>query len=135
MTSIDDDLTHGASMRAADRAAHRVGFQLTYARSPVPRVFSPGWLNGPDIDNAYGGGLQSGGWDSPDDWTLDLDEDGWVDRYATVAVREAVHEALEWFRADGKPWLDPHGPAEAEIHALCGEFAEKLVALRRERAS
>jgi hypothetical protein len=28
----------------------------------------------------------------------------------------AIHEAMEWFRVDGKPWFDPHDPPDHPDH-------------------
>lgn len=60
----------------------------------------------------------------------------WLAHFLSSAVNEAVHEALEHFHVDGKPWLDPHGWHEDTIHSLANEFAEKLAELdtkKRER--
>ena len=115
-------------------AAARCSFQLTYARSDEIRRFEPGWLTGPSIDNAYGeGGVpQAGEWYASSDVMPDT-EDGCVDVYASYAVNEAIHEALEWFRVDEVPWLDPHGKAEQFINVLVDEFCAKLAKLRQER--
>lgn len=145
----------------ATRAADRVSFQLTYARSPVRRRFQPGVLTGPPIPCAYGGELaasgdwndsgdagQDGGWHAPGDDPGNHDQDDpttavvvgrseadWVDQFAGYAVNEAVHEALEWFRLDGVPWLDPHGTPdeEDEVSAAVDELVAKLAAIRARR--
>lgn len=127
---------------ASERAAARVTFQLTYDRTDQPRTFQPGALEGPWIPCAYGSTeSQPGGWYQPDDDHGDdhpdttRTENQWIDRYAGYAVAEAVHEALEWFRVDGRPWLDPHGRAEDEIHAAVAELAAKLAAIRARHAT
>lgn len=132
-------------------AAARVSFQLTYAKADRRREFRPGELTGPVVPCAYGGELDaSGGWNdsSDDDPTVDGGwEDGgnaddvfanrteaeWIGRYASYAINEAVHEALEWLRVDGCPWLDPHGPAEDEIYEAVGEMVTRLSAIRARR--
>ncbi|MGI5214882.1 hypothetical protein [Plantactinospora sp. CA-290183] len=137
----------------ADAAAARVSFQLTYARSLKRREFMPGELTGPDIPCAYDGEINaSGDWnDSRDDTPATddggseesgvaktvfagRDESGWIDRYANYAVNEAVHEALEWYRVDGHPWLDPHGPAEDEIYSAVNDLVDRLAAIRARHA-
>lgn len=123
-----------ASELAAERAAARCAFQLTYARSPVPRRFRAGSLSGPPIPCAYGGDIDaSGHWEDGGDAVFhERDEAGWVDRYANYAINEAVHEALEWFRVDGRPWLDPHGDLEDAIYAEVNALCERLAAIRAE---
>lgn len=144
---------------AAETAAARMSFQLTYARSPRRREFRPGELTGPDIPCAYGGEINaSGDWNDPRDdapadvpgtWTDGGDrvqahteewesggeyyariEVDWIDRYANYAVNEGVHEVLEWLRVDGRPWLDPHGPAEAAIYAAVNDMVDRLATIR-----
>ncbi|MFB6392667.1 hypothetical protein [Polymorphospora lycopeni] len=119
---------------AATEAAARVEFQLTYARSPVRRKFGSDGITGPSIPCAYGRDLNaSGDWDDPrpTDPPI-LNPAGWIDRYAGYAVAEAIHEALEWCRVDGAPWLDPHGPAEQQIHAEVDRFVAALAEIRRQ---
>lgn len=114
-----------------ERAADRCSFQLTYARAGDRREIYPGGMSGPSIDDAFRPGEST-----PGEWCgelLDPDdrsEAGWIDRYASYAINEAVHEALEWFQVDGRPWLNPHGEQEDVIYALTAEFAAKLAALR-----
>ncbi len=127
---------HDDTPPAALAAAARTTFQLTYARSPRPRQFSPAQLTGPDIPCAYGGDLDaSGDWldgrDDADELPARTEAD-WIDRYANYAINEAVHEALEWLRVDGCPWLDPHGPAEAEVYAAVNELVDRLAAIRNQ---
>jgi hypothetical protein len=125
LTSLDDP---------AARAASRVSFQLTYARANDPRVFSAGWLSGPDIPDAYGDAEDTPGeWDGGDAFrdTSQFTEPEWIDRYAGYAINEAIHEALEWLRVDGRCWLDPHGPAEDFIYIQADTLVKKLAELRR----
>jgi hypothetical protein len=119
------------SEAAASRAAKRCDFQLTYDRALDRRDLAPGVLYGPLIPDAYRPEEQAAGeWESPADGDSILTEEGWINRYASYAVQEAVHEALEWFRVDGRPWLDPHGPADNDIYRLVDELVDKLAALR-----
>ncbi|GIG93017.1 hypothetical protein [Plantactinospora endophytica] len=111
-------------------------------------------MTGPDIPCAYGREIDaSGDWNHPRDdsfatvhggWEdggdveivfAERDEAGWIDRYANYAVNEAVHEALEWFRVDGHPWLDPHGPAENEIYDAVNDLVDRLASIRARHAS
>lgn len=129
---IDDELSlHEQHEAAADLAAKRVTFQLTYGRATDPRKFDQFTLSGPWIPNAYGPGHQVGEWsggDRPEDPT----EDGWIDEFASWAINEAVHEALEWFRVDGRPWLDPHGlSVERDVFRIVNNMCGQLAALRR----
>ncbi len=128
------ELTEAESDAAAERAAARVSFQLTYDRAQVQRVFTAGFLSGPSLPNAYGDDhvRQVGEWDDPDSGLRRLDEAGWVNQFASYAVNEAVHEALEWFRVDGVPWLDPHGPAEDAIYKAVDDLVRRLAAIRAE---
>jgi hypothetical protein len=125
------------SNEAAKQAAERCEFQLTYARSAVRREFSEGVLTGSPIDNAYGGDLKaSGEWDDGDDFlVMRSTPEEWITRFARYAINEAVHEALEWFRVDGKPWLDPHGDFEDEIYAEVGSLCDRLAKIRSEAMS
>jgi len=134
MNNVDDvDLAKSTH----ERAAARCEFQLTYARSPVRREFGPGWLSGPNIANAYRpGGTSPGEWLDPSDEFMaddpDLVEGDWIAKYAGYAIQEVVHEALEWFRVDGAPWLDPHGRHDDLIYAAVGELIAKLEEIRSE---
>ncbi len=123
----------------ARRAAERVEFQLTYARSGRRRRFEPGLLEGPDVADAYGGTYSVPGvWENGDDMEGDdrrFTEQEWGDRYASYAVNEAIHEALEWFRVDGRPWLDPHGGAAEELYQLTGQLCQRLAELRAAHTS
>jgi hypothetical protein len=128
--AMDDQ--QDASRAAARRAAMRCDFQLTYDRALDRREFGPGVLYGPLIPDAcHSTELAAGDWESPDGEILT--EKGWINRYASYAVQEGVHEALEWFRVDGRLWLDPHGPAENDIYRLVDELVDKLTALRAAR--
>lgn len=128
------DANEEAYTTAAESAAARVSFALAYARTG-PREFSAQEMDGPMVPNAYGDGEQWILWvdgDDPDE----ISEDGFVDKFARMAISEAVHEALEWFRVDGEPWLDPHSMvAEAEVLELSRRFAADLAALRKRSLS
>ncbi len=131
---VDPD--YDAAEQAAEVAAARCEFQLTYARSPIRRMFGAGMLDGPNIPDAYRPGTTSPGeWLGGDGIESGItDPDEWVNRFASYAVNEAVHEALEWMRVDGGPWLDPHGPAEDVIYAAVNALCDRLAAIRREWA-
>jgi hypothetical protein len=121
-------------------AADRFDYQLHDVRSPeLRRIDGHGsTLVGPPIENAYSDQpppvdahgraierlpLASGDWEQFDP---PLDEQGqiiahltvddYVRKYVEMALAEAVHEALEWTRVDGRPYLDPHGPSQDRIH-------------------
>jgi len=111
----------------------RVDFRLTYAETE-PRVFGPDHMEGPDIPDAFG----PPGAQAPGEWyggsVLDTDDPNvpardWFAHWAHMAINEAIHEALEWFRVDGKPWLDPHGRHEATIYKYTGELCQLLAEL------
>lgn len=127
---------------AVAEAAKRVTYRLTYDVTD-PRECRLGGIDGPDLPNSYWhmdgdkpgrSKTGSGEWCDPDHPSSGDPQDH-VDRWFTVAIREAVHEAMEWFWVDGRQYLNPHGPCEDEIHDLSGEFAEKLLALVSNRRS
>jgi len=115
-----------------ERAAQRVDFSLTYARTERRTLF-PNEMQGPDLPDAYGSDRpQVGEWShdtGPDEEDPQIPESDWLAHFASMAVAEAVHEALEWFHVDGKPWLDPHGAHEFEIHELVEHLNRGLAAL------
>ncbi|MEU1813246.1 hypothetical protein [Micromonospora aurantiaca (nom. illeg.)] len=119
---------------AAVAASARVSFQLTYARAPRRRHFTPGELTGPDIPCAYDGPIAASGyWEDSrdlDEVHPDRSEDDWINRYAGYAVAEAIHEALEWLRVDGQPWLDPHGRNSRQVHAAVDDLVNQLIGIR-----
>ncbi|MEU1813144.1 hypothetical protein [Micromonospora aurantiaca (nom. illeg.)] len=119
---------------AALAASARVSYQLTYARSPSRRRFTPGELTGPDIPCAYDGPIAaSGDWEDSrdlDEIHPDRSEDGWINRYGGYAIAEAIHEALEWLRVDGQPWLDPHGPNSTQVSAAMDDLVAQLIRIR-----
>ncbi|MEV0453675.1 hypothetical protein [Catellatospora methionotrophica] len=124
-----------ASDEAARRAAARISFRLTYDHTSAPRRIGIGSMSGPPIPCAYGGKVQSSGeWDAPDDGQP-RDEAGWLDQFLSYVVGETVHEGLEHYQVDGRPWLDPHGPAEAAIHAAVDRLHADLAAIRRRFSS
>lgn len=121
---------------ALEAAASRVTYRLTYDVTE-PRKCRVGGIDGPDLPNSYfymegpkPGRSESGSgeWCDPDHPSSDNPQDH-IDRWFTVAVREAVHEALEWFWVDGYQYLNPHGRHEDMVHSLSGEFAEQLLRL------
>lgn len=121
-------------------AAARVDFRLTYASTDEPRRCCSYGINGPTIPNSYyGRGLvppyqdvedSSGDWEDPEHPDVDEPEEVHIARWFQDAVRESIHEALEWFWVDSKPYLDPHGVHENPIHSLSEKFTQQLLALR-----
>lgn len=117
-------------------AAERVSFQLNYSRAPEAREFRPGHMAGPMIDDAFGGEHPvSGEWaqNPPPAWYIpespEMTQADWIAHFAHMALNEAVHEALEWFQVDGRPWLNPHGEHENAIYAATDQLAAALAAL------
>lgn len=125
----------------AEAAAQRCDYSLVFERARKPRQLHPGVMIGDDIADAYHPGRYiSGQWvsDAPDGYYDDkpLTQDDFIDHYASMAINETVHEALEWFRVDGKPWLDPHDPAvENAIFDKVAELVDHLIELRGRRDS
>lgn len=110
--------------------SERVSFQLTYDEAPRKRHVFVGGIDGPSIPDAYNPGETSPGeWDDPDAIFLPANRQAVLAHFMSMAVNEAVHEALEWFRFDGKPLLDPHGEQEQRIHAHVNQLAEELFSL------
>lgn len=110
-------------------ARDHVEFRLTYDRCD-PRWFSRDMLDGPMIPDAFGPGEAPGEWYSPNHPSDDAPAEAWLAHFAQIAVNEAIHEALEWFKVDGHPWLDPHGPAENLIYRATEQLCQSLAALR-----
>lgn len=112
---------------SAEEAAARVEYPLTFDVLGTSRRFSDTTLSGPDLINTHDPSTTSSGlWSDFDDPRTD-DTAGWIDKFAAMALSEAVHEALEWFRVDGQQYLDPHGcqadAINAEVTALCARLA------------
>lgn len=124
-------------------AAERVSFDLTYKRSPDKRGIEPGVIKGAPTDDSYKEGAESpGGWNNFDfaNWPENEDDvQGWLYHYFTLAMQEAIHEGLEWFRVDGKIFLNPHDDRFQDLDDavidLSNEFIEKLYNLAMERKS
>lgn len=119
-----------------EQAARRVEYRPTYA-STEPREFFEDGLFGPHVPNAYhdasdpaSPSTQCGEWyhgsDIPGE---EASQSEWLAHFAAMCVAEAVHEALEWYRVDGKPWLDPHGTHEQAIHGAVTELTDRLAKL------
>lgn len=109
----------------------RFWYGLTFARGD--RTIAPFGIDGPEIPNAR---HDLGSWSkqSPGDWSSEIDDSG-DDALAHVircAVQEAVHEALEWLRLDGKQILNPHGEHEVRIFNLVDELVDGLWSLATE---
>lgn len=122
-----------------DVAAKRVDYRLTYGRTKKPRTPNRHGISGPDIPNAYhrgdhdGSAMGSGDWEDPEfvDAVRDAGgtEEDAIRRWFMVAIREAMHEAMEWFWVDGKIFLDPHGEHEMAIHDISERAAKELIGL------
>lgn len=118
-----------------DAALRRASFRLTYGKADRLRQFREDGIDGPDIPNAQGGGRQAGEWDQQPAWVVNgepLEEatvHHWLAHFLSMAVNEAVHEALEHFQVDGQPYLDPHGKHEDYIYVLVNELAGNLAEL------
>lgn len=110
---------------------NRLSFHLTYGYAPQ-RSLETDCITGPNIPNAYdpSGPLSSGEWDLGQTALPSSAEQAFT-VFFTAAINEAVHEALEWFRLDGRPVLDPHGEHEIAIHDLSQRLGEQLLALSR----
>ncbi len=95
-------------------AYNRMSFNLTYRYEPS-RTLYPGGIMGEDIPNSYAPtsrkNTSSGEWSGVlDDW----EGNPYLQSFAN-AINECVHEALEWVKVDGKPFLNPHEWKEADI--------------------
>lgn len=134
-----------SAVRNDRTAAARVDYRLTYAREEEPRRCHLFGIDGEDLPNAYWGrGIVpasedaetgSGSWDDPEHPGPEAPEEEHIARWFQTAVREAIHEALEWFWVDNAIYLNPHGLDEDKIHKLSEEFTERLLAVRNGTAS
>ena len=132
----DSDGANDVWQQTLAAAARRVDFRLTFAQTDPRRCHGFG-IDGPSLPNAYrtpaSSATAGGDWEDPDFaavWARTGEtEDAAIDRWFVTAVREAVHEALEWFHVDGRTYLDPHGDNDEVIHQLSEQFAEQLLAL------
>ena len=115
-----------------DEAAERVDYRLGFHRLDRPREFGPEFIDGPWIDDArLEGGKAPGEWygGNPPLPPEKMTAQDYFTHWVGMAVAESVHEALEWFKVDGKPWLDPHGRAKHAIDRLLDELSVELAAL------
>lgn len=125
--------TRYAEPTAFTEAADRTSFQLSYRRSPEQRLFHRNGLTGPAIDCAFNpNGFGAGDWEEPEDWARPCDPDTeepledpttvdeWHAAFFDVAVAEAVHEACEWFKVDGRAVVDPHA---SHMRTVCYDAA------------
>jgi hypothetical protein len=113
-----------------DEAVAKVDYRLTFGCEPGPRELRHDTLRGADMPDAYHAGARvSGEWFGGDVLDDDASVESWLEHFARMAVGEAVHEALEWFRVEGRPWLDPHGVHEASIHLLVSELVGRFAQL------
>jgi hypothetical protein len=110
-------------------AARRLTYRLTYARTATPRRVGPGILDGPLIPDAHTDGRTSpGSWYDPRQ-PADTTQGAHLAAWLRMAVQEAVHEVLEHFQVDGRPYLDPHGPAEQTIMGCVDALADQLAVI------
>lgn len=114
-----------------EEAQERARFDLSYKKSHTQREFCQDGTTGEMITCAYSGKPEVSG-----EWYHNFpgsDEDvDWFRYFLRAVVAEVVHEGLEWFKVDGRCFLDPHGAHEFRIHAMCDEFADRLYALTTE---
>ncbi|MFE0472733.1 hypothetical protein ACFW2V_14060 [Streptomyces sp. NPDC058947] len=117
-------------------ALRRVSFRLTYGKTEGPRRFREDGIDGPHIPDAFSDGKrQSGDWEQQPAWvvngepTEEATTEHWLAHFFSMAVNEAIHEALEHFQVDGKPYLNPHGKNEEYIYILVNELAANLAEL------
>lgn len=115
---------------AFERARERAEYRLTFDKCD-PRLIMPHELMGPDIPCAFTERMMPGEWydgEAPSEEDDEQTEEDWFAQFAKMCVNEAVHEALEWLKVDGRPWLNPHGESERAIYAavnqLCARLAE-----------
>lgn len=114
--------------------------RLTLSYELVERELTDFGHSGPDIDCAYTGVLDEDGtphlahkgdgvWfqDEPDEDSVEA----WLKFWMESAINEAVHEALEHYHVDGKPYLDPHDSRyEADIFRLVHNLVTGLHSLK-----
>lgn len=123
-------------------AAERASFQLTYRRAAALRRFHRGGMSGPEIDCAFDpdgtgfGGYSTDDWWAPDDPADEagITADEWHGRFFALAMAEAAHEVMEWFKVDGHTVVNPHradlaGPA----YDLFADAARRMWAIAHER--
>lgn len=125
-------------MTPAENAAQRCTFDLTHQRAKTPREFSPGNITGDEIDDAFDPQATfCGTWMDRAELPEDLEdtEENWIAWYGQYALQESVHEMLEWFQVDGKPWLSPH-PIQEKIalNPIVQRFWRELWELRQQQA-
>lgn len=117
----------------------RIQFHLTYTRDER-RYFHGGGLDGQQIPNSYWSEEREGTGEfnpksAPGEWCHDemwrecTSEEEAIRAAFRVAISEVVHEALEWFKVDGRPFLDPHAEDEDLIIFKSIAFADELFAL------
>jgi hypothetical protein len=125
-------MTESTSFEAALR---RANFRLTYGKTDRSRQFREDGIDGPDIPNAHNDKRQTGSWEQQPPWAMNGEVlevptvHHWLAHFLSMTVNEAVHEALEHFQVDGKPYLDPHGKHEEYIYILVNELAANLAEL------
>lgn len=122
-----------------EKAKARSRFTLTYVMGP--RELHQEGISGPPMPCAYEGVVQEDGevhqaHEGDGDWSCEYDdtpttEEQWHNFWLRAAIGEAVHEALEHFHVDGKPFFDPHADrTELEIFRLCDKLSDDILRLR-----
>ncbi|MCK2240053.1 MULTISPECIES: hypothetical protein [unclassified Crossiella] len=119
----------------ADRLSYRLTIE-TYE----PRLFEPDLLISPEMPCAYdptGQRINIGDWhqSGPCEHDESIPEQAWLAHYFSMAFNEFVHEMLEFFQVDTRPYLNPHGPLEEDIHAAVKTCAAALFTLTRHPAA
>jgi hypothetical protein len=123
-------------------AVARSSYRLTFGKTEKSRRFLEDGLDGPFIPNAYrdDDSEESGDWEQKPSFAVNgkyiegsgASPEDWLAHFLSMAINEAVHEALEYFRVDDKPYLDPHGKREQEIYLLVNELAANLAEIAEE---
>lgn len=112
-----------------EKASERVSYDLSFKRAETPRKFREYELTGDDLDDAFSpaGQKSTGHWECPHFMEGDArPPEDWFREFFKVAITEAVHEAMEWFRIDGRLVINPHGKNEMKIFEVSDRFGEEL---------
>lgn len=122
-----------SGMDPLEAALRRTSFRLTYGKTETSRRFREDGIDGPNVPDAFSEGkLQSGNWEQLPAFFVngkaieEATQEHWLAHFFSMAINEAVHEALEHFQVDGKPYLNPHGRSEEYVYILVNELAASL---------
>ncbi|MFJ6438826.1 hypothetical protein [Streptomyces sp. NPDC091416] len=125
-----------------EKAKARVSHRLTFGKTSQSRGFLATELLGPAIPDAFkDGAVQAGEWQQTPEFCMngqtleEPTEQHWLGHCLSMAINEAVHEALEHFQVDGQPYLNPHGKSEALIYIHVNQLAAQLAELAEEEES